>query len=238
MKKIFLLISAIALITQTSCAQKGIKGNGNVISESRKTESYDKITLIGSPGIELIPGTEGSLTITAESNLIPYIETVVKGNELIVRFKENFNYTTRKGIKITVPVEEINDLAIKGSGDIIGNTLLNLDNLNVTVNGSGDIVLNVSSQTIKASVFGSGDIELKGNTKNLIGKVDGSGDLKLKKLIAQNSELRVNGSGDIDSTTTEKVDAFVSGSGDIHVYGNPLNVTQNVKGSGDITIGK
>lgn len=238
MKKIFLLTAVITLMTQFSCAQKGIKGNGNVINESRKTESYDKVTLIGSATIELIPGTEGELIVSAESNIVPYIETIVKGNELIVRFKDNFSYSTRKGIKVLVPVKEITDITLKGSGDIMGTKVLNLDNLNITLDGSGDISLNVASQTLKAEVFGSGDIDLKGTSLDFTGNINGSGDLKSKKLITQNSILSVNGSGDIESTTTNKVDALVVGSGDIHVYGNPIKESKMIKGSGDITISK
>ncbi len=238
MKKIFLLISAIALMSQFSCAQKGIKGNGNVINESRKTESYDKVTLIGSATIELIPGTEGDLTVSAESNIVPYIETIVKGNELIVRFKDDFNYSTKKEIKISVPIQEITDITLKGSGDIIATKVLNLDNLNVNLDGSGDISLNVKTNKIQADVNGSGDIDLKGTTVDFTGNVNGSGDLNSKKLITQNSILSVNGSGDIESTTTNKVDALVVGSGDILVFGNPINETKMIKGSGDITISK
>lgn len=238
MKKIYFLISAVILISQTSCAQKSIKGNGNVVQDSRQTESYDKITLIGSAKVELIKGTEGKLTVSAESNILPYVETVVKGNELIVKFKDNFSYSSKKGVKITVPIQEISDLKLKGSGDIIGTNLLNLDDLNLHVNGSGDISLNVNCQSVKAEVNGSGDILLKGKANELKGMVNGSGDLKSKELTVLKSELKVNGSGDIDSTTTNEVDAYVFGSGDIRIYGNPTNVTQKVQGSGDISISK
>lgn len=238
MKKIYLLISVLVLISQTSCAQKSIKGNGNVIQDSRQTEAYDKITLIGSASVELITGSEGKLTISAESNILPYVETVVKGNELIIKFKDNFNYSSKKGVKITVPIQEITDLKLKGSGDIIATNLLNLDDLNLLINGSGDISLNVSCETVVAEISGSGDIFLKGKAKELKGTVNGSGDLKSKELTVLKSELKVKGSGDIDSTTTNQVDASVFGSGDIRVFGNPTNVTQKIQGSGDISINK
>lgn len=238
MRKIFLFVTALTFMTQLSCAQKSIKGNGNLISEKRQTEAYDKITLLGSANIELISGTEGKIVISAESNIAPYIETTVKNNELIVKFKDNFSYSTKKEIKITVPVKEVSEINLKGSGDIDGKELLNFDKLEIRVNGSGDISLNVNSNSILAEVIGSGDIDLKGNTKDFKGTVKGSGDLKSKKLISYNSQLNVNGSGDIESTTTNTVDAHVNGSGDIHVFGNPKNVTKNVKGSGDITISK
>lgn len=238
MKKIYLIISVITLLTQTNCAQNAIKGDGNVVTETRQTETYDKITLLGSATIELVTGTEGNLVVSAESNIVPYVETFVEGNELIVRFKDDFNYSTKKGIKISVPVQEISEITLKGSGDIIASKTLNIDNLDLNLDGSGDITLNLEAQKIQAKVNGSGDIDLKGNTIELTGNVNGSGDLNAKKLISKNSVLIVNGSGDIESTTTEKVDAMVVGSGDISVYGNPTNVTKNVNGSGNISINK
>lgn len=236
MKKIFFTFLTLFAGILTSSAQKTIKGNGTVITENRKTETYDQITLIGSPDVELIKGKEGNLQVQAESNIVPYIETKVENNKLTIKFKEGKSYQTKKRIKIIVPVEDVSKIALKGSGDIFGDHLFTDEYLNVTVEGSGDVSLKVDNQNLNAEVIGSGDINLKGKTNRFNASVKGSGDIKAKNLKAVSSKLHVNGSGDIESSTSTNVSVSVNGSGDIKVYGNPTKVEKNVKGSGDIEI--
>nr|WP_297307067.1 head GIN domain-containing protein [uncultured Flavobacterium sp.] len=238
MKKIFFTLFALCTISISAFAQKIIEGNGNVITENRKTETYDQITLIGSPDVELIQGKEGNLQIQAESNLIPFIETKVENNKLTIKFKDGKSYKTKKGIKVIVPIEDVSKIALRGSGDIYGDHLFTDENLNISVEGSGDISLNINNQNLNAEVMGSGDIKLKGKTNRFNAQVKGSGDIKAKNLNAVSSNLNVNGSGDIESSTSTNVSATVKGSGDIKVYGNPSNVQKDVKGSGDIQIVK
>lgn len=236
MKKIIITAIFLCAVSTLSFGQKTIKGNGIVETVERKTANYDRVTLIGSPDVELVSGIEGNITIKAESNIIPFVETIVKDNELIIRFKENHNYTTNKGVKIIVPIQDISNIALKGSGDIYGEHVFKDSNLNVSVNGSGDISIHVENDNLNAEVIGSGDIKIKGKTNRFNGKVEGSGDLEAKNLKAKSSNLQVNGSGDIESTTENEVNANLTGSGDIKVYGNPTKITKNVKGSGDINI--
>ena len=236
MKKI-VLASILALsISCTTYAQKTIKGNNTVGTELRKTESYDKITLIGSPDVELVTGLEGNITIKAETNLIPYIETYVKGDHLFIHFKEGYSYQTRKGVKIIVPIQDLSKISLKGSGDITGNHIFTDKNLDVGIEGSGDISINVENENLNVDVFGSGDLKIKGKTNRFNANVKGSGDIKAKDLKSNSSKLKVNGSGDIESTTTSNVSADVFGSGDIKIYGNPPKVEKSVNGSGEVKL--
>jgi len=238
MKKIFFISIAFLCISNCIYAQKTTIGNGVLTSEKRTTESYDKITLIGSINVELINGSEGKLVVSGDSNLINFVETTVNNNELIIKIKEKQSYSTKKNLKVIVPIQNIISLSLKGSGDITTKEHFVLPNLNIAINGSGDIDLNVNSEKIYASVFGSGDLIIKGKTNYFNAEVKGSGDIKAKKLQSQNGLLNVNGSGDIVATVTNRLQAKVIGSGDILVFGNPNEVTKEIKGSGDITLKK
>lgn len=99
-------------------------------------------------------------------------------------------------IKVEVDCQSMNS-SIKGSGDIMvkGKTEkqtasvigsgdytasdLTSENAKVTVNGSGDIVINVS-ESLEAKVNGSGDISYSGNPSNVDKQVNGSGDIESK----------------------------------------------------------
>lgn len=74
MKKSILVV-AILLIATTIHAQKKIKGNGTMKTITRTTSDYDGIKCAGSFDYILVAGTEGSIKIEGEENLLEYIVT-------------------------------------------------------------------------------------------------------------------------------------------------------------------
>ncbi len=226
----------IGVLSITAINAQTVKGNKQVETQKRQVESYQEIELIGSLKANLVYGKEGEISITTDSNILEYVEVYVKNNKLVLKVKTGVRYTSKKGIVVDVPVEDIEKLSVVGSGDIIGNYTLKDKNLNLVVNGSGDIILDTESESVVANVAGSGDINLTGTAKNLKATVTGSGEITANKLISNEAVLTVNGSGEIESHVKTAVKANVNGSGGIDIYGKPTNVDKQVLGSGDITI--
>ncbi|NNF18253.1 MAG: DUF2807 domain-containing protein, partial [Flavobacteriaceae bacterium] len=66
-------------------------------------------------------------------------------------------------------------------------------------------------------------------------RMSGSGDLDAFDLEADDVEVQVSGSADVEVTANKSLKANVSGSGDIRYKGNPKKVDSRKSGSGDIT---
>ncbi|UYW02442.1 DUF2807 domain-containing protein [Flavobacterium agricola] len=237
MNKIAVLICLFISISTSAIAQKKINGNGQVQTETRKTNAYESIKLIGSSNVTLVHGTVGELTVTAESNILNYLETYVENNELVIRLKPNHNFNTTKGVQVVVPAQKISQVTLTGSGKIATkNTTLQAKKINLSLSGSGDMELAIEAEAVQAQVNGSGDMALNGKTQDLNAAVKGSGDIDASKLKAATAKLEVFGSGDIKAQANNEVNAAIIGSGDIHVTGKPQKVNQNVKGSGSVVV--
>ena len=81
MKKSILLVVALLTVSITNAqwwGSKKIKGNGEVTTETRSTGDSDGVKCAGSMDYVLVAGTEGKITIEAESNLMEYIITEIK----------------------------------------------------------------------------------------------------------------------------------------------------------------
>ena len=235
-----LLVVFILLGLTTTQAQWGnqkVKGNGNVTTITRSTSDYDSLRLSGWMDFEIVEGTEGKITIEGESNLLDYIITEVEYNGLVIKIENGVNLSPsrNKTIKITIPIQSINEVALAGSGDVKSNTTITTDNFESKVSGSGNINLDVDANKVDVTVTGSGDITLTGNTKNLEVTVTGSGDFDGERLNADYTEAKVTGSGDIVVIANKEIEARVTGSGDIKYKGNPEKVNKKVTGSGDIS---
>lgn len=235
------IILAVATVMTFSCAEaqwggKKIKGNGKITSINRTTPSYDAIHCAGSFDYMLVAGKEGQLTLEGEENLLEYIVTEVKNNKLVIKTEGNKNIQTsrNKTIKITIPFEDIDDVSLSGSGDLWNEDRINTENLSTSITGSGDVVLNIKTNSTKAKVTGSGDLTLKGITEHLDADVTGSGDFHGFDLQSINTNISVTGSGDAAVVCNGNFKARVSGSGDIQYKGKPTKEDTKVSGSGSI----
>jgi hypothetical protein len=236
MKHLLLSIATIVSFSAVQ-AQKKVKGNGNITTITRTTSDYDGIQCAGSFDYVLVAGTEGNISIEGEENLLEYIVTEVKDNDLIIKIENNINLQTsyNKTIKITIPFKEIRKVSLSGSGDLWNESKIKTDKFKVSIAGSGDVTLDMEASSTDANVTGSGDLTLKGTTTNLDINVTGSGDFHGFDLQATNTDVSVTGSGDADVVCNGNFKARVAGSGDIQYKGNPKTEDTKVAGSGSIS---
>jgi len=235
MKKIFLFLLPI-LVLFSSCryvAGKRIRGNGNLKTETRSPGSFKSVSSHGSFNVYVSSGDQ-SVKIEAEENLLPYIETYVDGYVLHVQEKDNFWLRPSREVKIFVSLPDFESIRSYGSGDIIGQSkITNSSKLELTVNGSANIKMDVDAPEIDAETNGSGDIDLKGSARSWDGEIHGSGNIKAMDLKSENATIKIYGSGDADVFADAKLDVHVAGSGDVRYKGN-AQISSSIAGSGKI----
>jgi Putative auto-transporter adhesin, head GIN domain len=240
MNKSIVLLAALMLSTVTHAQWWGnekVKGNGNMTTETRTTGDYDGIKSAGSMDFILVAGAEGKIKIEGEENLLKHIITEVKNGNLIVKVEKGINLrpSFNKTIKITIPFKDINKVSLAGSGDLWNEDKITATDLDVSLAGSGDIVLDIETTSVEGSIAGSGDLTLKGSTNNLVAKIAGSGDFHGFGLQANNTVVSVAGSGDAQVVSNVSLKARVAGSGDIEYRGKPDKEDTKVSGSGSIS---
>lgn len=241
MKKVTLCLMVLlgTMATQAQWGKK-INGNGKMTTVERSTGDYDGVAVSGSFDVILVAGQEGQVTVEGEENLLEYVITEVKNGNLEIRTERGVQLrpsTWKHGITITVPVQEIDNLALSGSGDISTKTTLKSRNFNTQLSGSGDVSIDVEATEVKAALSGSGDLSLNGKATNLVIEVSGSGDVDAYGLDASFVECNVSGSADVNVSVDQTLRARVSGSGDIHYRGNPKKIDSKTIGSGGVSKG-
>jgi len=240
MNKSILLIVALMFATVSHAqwwGSKKVKGNGNMTTETRNTGEYDGVKCAGSMDYILVAGTEGKIKLEGESNLLEHIITEIKGNDLIIKVEKGVNLSPswNKTIKVTIPFRDISSVSLAGSGDLWNEDKITASDFNVSLAGSGDMILNIEATSVEGSLAGSGDITLKGNTNNLSLRLAGSGDIHAFGLQSNHTEASIAGSGDIEIVSNQSLKARVSGSGDIEYKGKPSKEDTKVSGSGSIS---
>jgi hypothetical protein len=178
-------------------ANKSVKGNGNIITKTYNTSSYDSLSGKNGIHINLIEGIEGNIAVEAESNIMEYLVIKVIDNRLEIGIRDDRNINTEKGIKVTVPIEKITRLSMAGNGDIASNIRLKHSEMYITLYGSGSIDVDITSEKLHVSVAGNGDVKVSGRTEQLAATVAGSGYISGFDLKANHVDVSIAGSGDV-----------------------------------------
>jgi hypothetical protein len=229
-----LLIALFALLIGTSSCVDDIflEGNGIVETEFRRASGFDAVSSSGDFDVTIVPGDEYSVEITAESNLLSYIETDVVGNTLKIRTRGMYSLRDHRTIEIYITTPVLNGVALSGSGIIKTGSFLS-DDFRVTLSGSGDIDTQISSETLKANVSGSGSIFIEGDTFESEFVISGSGKIKSYDLEQNVCQATISGSGDMYVNVSEAIDAHISGSGRVYYINYPVVYT-SISGSGGV----
>jgi hypothetical protein len=235
MKKMF-LIAAATVVLFSGCRYvtgQRIRGNGNVSTEERTPGSFNSVASHGSFNVYVSSGNQ-SVKIEAEDNLLPYIETYVDGSVLQVDTKENYWLRPSRPVKIYVSSPNFQSIHSYGSGDIIGlSKITDSSKLDLEVNGSANIKMDVNAPNISVEINGSGDINLSGAARTFDGEIHGSGNVKAMNLQSEDATVKIYGSGDADIFASVKLDVHVAGSGDVNYKGN-AQVSSSIAGSGRV----
>ena len=208
--------------------------------EDRHLSGFNAVDLAGSFDVYITQGSTESVKVEAPDNIIDHIITEVNGGVLKIHNKNDHDFHwgdlfgSHKKIVVYVTAKDLNSISVTGSGDIFFRDGIHTNSLKLSVSGSGDMVGRVEVKTLESSIVGSGDMKISGRADNSSVRVGGSGDFSGRSLITINTAVRVSGSGDASVNASGKVEASVSGSGDIRYSGGAKNVSSSKSGSGDI----
>lgn len=212
MKKFILFFAVAALI---SCSKDKISGSGPVTTETRSVSGFTNVSVSGSSNVFITQGAVYDVKIKAYSNLLPYLETKVENNTLLIAYKSNSNVTNDNSeVYITLP--ELSGLSTNGSGNI---------------NSAGSFPL---TDNFIASISGSGNISLEnGLANNYTIHISGSGSIKSFGLLAQKADVSIEGSGDAEVNVAQHLKVSIKGSGNVMYQGSP-EIDSSISGSGKL----
>jgi hypothetical protein len=213
-------------------------GSGHAKTESRAVNGFTAVDLAGSGMVDIRQTGVESLTVTADDNILPYIQTTVSDGRLTLSENGPFFgfFVTRTPIHYDLTVKDLAALEISGSGEAAMTGLTTTD-MSISISGSGSLTLaNLTATTLDASISGSGAMQVSGTVQTQQVAVSGSGSYSGRDLASATASVDVSGSGDITVQVADTLDAQINGSGSVTYYGRP-RVTEHVSGSGSISQG-
>ena len=191
--------------------QPPLQGSGVTVTETVEVELFERLSIAGGATVAWQPGEKPSVTVTVDENLLPHLVRESTNGRLDIHFDRNVE--TRTPMKVIVTTPKLTEITLVGGG------LMALENL--------------EQDSLRIELVGGGGINATGRCDRLDVAVVGSGTVGTQKLIAQDVQIQITGSGTVDVHADKTCDVTIIGSGDVSVAG-AAEPTQEIVGSGTV----
>ena len=211
-------------------------GSGEVISQTREVADFTAIEVDYPAQVTLRQGQAVSVTIEAEDNLLPGLQTRVRDNTLQVFYKveDGRHVYPTKVVKLTIVVKDLSEVHFESAGEL---TIEGVDTekLSVSVSGAGNLNLNdLTANDLIVHLSGAGSMTASGKADDFSLTISGFGSFNGKELHNQTADVNLSGAGSATVWVDDELDAQISGAGSINYYGSP-EVSKHISGIGSVS---
>jgi len=211
-----------------------LKGEGPTVSESRSVAAFSGLDLNIDADVYLTQGTEQSVRVEGQRNMLDILRTDVRDGRLSIKFDYRGNLESHDAIRVYITLPTLTSVSVSGSGQVQGEGLWGVQDLSLNVNGSGGINFpQLGARDLRTSIAGFGNVRLGGDVRRHRLEINGSGEVNAFELTQATADVRISGSGNTRLHVTQALDATINGSGTVYYRGQPT-VTPRVSGSGRV----
>ncbi|MQC26583.1 MAG: DUF2807 domain-containing protein [Chloroflexi bacterium] len=216
----------------------GVRGSGNVVTESRQLGDFEEITIEYPAQVVVRQGASSSVVIEAEDNLVQQLESEVRGDRLTIKNRESDwrdRVNPSEPVHLTITVVNLTDVHFPTAGEleILG---LTTDSLSLHLGGAGNIMIqDLNADNFECRISGAGNIDANGTVQTMRLEISGFGNFDAHDLKSQTANVQINGAGNATVRVAEELTAKISGAGSVDYYGSP-EVSRQISGLGSVTL--
>ncbi len=211
--RLILFLLTLSISTACTISLNGIRGSGVLKTEVREVTTFSTISFQSVGKLKIQQTDRESLTIIAEENILPILESRVSDGTLYIENTNPSSINPSQPIEFIVEIKKLESLFTKAVGSIE--------------------VVGIQGKSLSVSLDGVGSMAIAGNVDVLDLDLSGVGSFNGESLKAKQAKVRNKGVGNVVVNVSEKLDISASGLGAIEYIGSP-QVTESVKGMGEI----
>jgi hypothetical protein len=211
-------------------------GSGVMETQSRELGEFSSVVIRYPAEVVVKQGTDHSVTITADDNLLPQLSTEIRDGSLYIENSEgdwDLRIRPTKPVEISITLPELKELDFSSAGTLNIEHFQGQD-LDINISGAGDVILSeLDFTSLNFRLSGAGSVNAGGQVEEIHVQISGFGDFDGSDLKAQTAEVTISGAGQAKLWVLKQLDAEISGAGEIEYYGDP-EVNQRINGAGTV----
>ena len=203
-----------------------VLGSGEVVTETRRVSGFSAVELSGIGTLIIEQGSKESLEITAEDNILKYLNSSVNGRNLRLSVDEFVSIEPTKEIIYHLTLKNLERIEISGLGNIEIEAL-ETSELDFEISGSGNAYIgNLQADSLNLEVSGLGNVEIGGSVDDQRIKLSGAGNYDAEDLKSSKARIEISGTGKAAMWVENELDVELSGMGNLQYYGSPILSTE------------
>ncbi len=191
----------------------GVKGSGDAASENRDVRGFKAIDVSSSFEVVITAQKDFSVTVEADDNILPLIETEVRRG--VLRIECSRRVSPKTPMKIIISAPDIENIETSGAANVI---LYSIKNSGLHIDSSGASKILVTGETAKLVV------EVSGATK-----IDAEG------LISENADIDTSGASQVLVNVSNSLRTDASGASKITYSGSPRELDTKKRGVASVS---
>lgn len=196
---------------------------------------FERISTTGPQDVDIEFGEEYS--VRAEG-AVGQLEVVVEGGQLIIRPREVWNIPALSSTKLFITVPRLTGLNLNGSSDISIDGLKSERFAGVIEGGFGGNIdiEGLDVDQVEFTINGPGDISAAGIARATRVTINGPGEVQAGELQSQTAAITVRGPGDVELAVEQEADISVEGPGEVDIDGS-ARCSISTSGPGSVSCG-
>ena len=232
-QKIVIITAFILPLFFSSCVlSPSVKGNGNVVEETRKTQPFNQIKVSRGMNVYISQGDETKVTVEADENLLDVIETKVQGDVLTITTDGIIRKAKVKKVYVTTP--EITAIKSTAGSNVFSETMLNANEMEISATAGSNIKLDINIGSGEISANAGSNIMLEGKSEKLRCKASSGSNIKAEDLRTKEGSARVSSGANIWISTETALEGEASSGGNIFYYGSPEKTEIHSSSGGNV----
>ncbi len=209
-----LVVAGCGVFTSSTLVSSGVQGSGISSTEAREIGDFSSIEIRGSGTLKISFADKPAVTVTADDNILPLLDTRIEGDRLILQPSESISPKTELVYEVTATA-----LSKIGAAGAVG----------VELSGfSGD--------SLELDLAGACRITGSGTAASLNLKAAGATHSDLAALIVENADVSLTGAGSATVHATKSFHGSAAGAASITCSGSPADVKKTTAGVATVTV--
>jgi hypothetical protein len=224
-----LAVLLVASISLSACGL-GVTGSGRLETQEMNLKDFTTVRAGSAFEVDIVQGDVFNVTITADDNLLRYIEAETSGRTLTLQLQPNRTYRTGTfRAKITMPAIEGIDFSGAAHGTIRG--FKSASDFRLRLSGAAALNGEIEVGDADFGLSGASNAALKGAATTLNLKVSGGSSTDLSEFVVNEADVALSGASSATVNARDTLDANLSGASTLSYMGDPRIGRQTVSGA-------
>ena len=168
-----------------------IETNENAIIETRFVDPFEIIDVDGKLNIVLIQAEESLLTVEANSEMMPYIESRVE-NGILKITNSKHDIINTPDIEVVIYTPTLTQIHISNGAKLTSNACIIVPSLKVSTHLAGKVDMEVAAEHLYINNDNASQVTLQGSAKHVEVKTDNASKIDMKNLHIDKGNININ----------------------------------------------